>query len=138
VDLLDLEVTSSMALPPTATQIALDGQAEYLYYGWSDLSASPQVGTLSRLRLDCILAPPDADNDGIPDDIDSDGGAGTSSPGFSDDTGNGHITSGELSSGTVTVADAADPKGVRITATSNAVLSARYRVMARSRRRLVS
>jgi Tol biopolymer transport system component len=63
----------------------------------------------------------DADGDGVPDAIDADGGAGTSTAGsFSDDTGNGKTTTGSIINAnglSVTVEDVADPKGVRITAT---------------------
>jgi hypothetical protein len=70
---------------------------------------------------------PDADGDGVVDDVDPDGGAGTSPPGaFTDDTGGGTTTSGAVLSGSlVSVVDVADPKGVRLTAGgAGAVVSA--------------
>jgi hypothetical protein len=71
------------------------------------------------------FGPPDADHDGIPDDLDSDNGTGTAPPGFTNVVaGRTNPTAGTLVSGSVTVADAADSaKGVRITATTAAVLS---------------
>lgn len=76
------------------------------------------TGTLSI--IDFAAAPPDldADNDGIPDAIDADGGAGTSPAGsFSDDTGDGATTTGVVTDSAglgVTITDAADPDGVTI------------------------
>ena len=66
----------------------------------------------------------DVDGDGIPDDLDSDGGAGTGPAGFSD-LSTAVPTTGTVSSGSVTVVDAADPsKGVVVTAgPTGAVLS---------------
>lgn len=70
---------------------------------------------------------PDADGDGVVDDVDADGGAGTGPAGaFTDDTGDGKTTSGAVLSGSlVSVVDVADPKGVRLTAgDAGAVVSA--------------
>jgi Ca2+-binding RTX toxin-like protein len=68
---------------------------------------------------------PDRDGDGVPDTLDSDGGAGSDPPAFTDAVqGRANPTSGTVVSGTVTVDDVADAtKGVRITAVSDAVLS---------------
>jgi Ca2+-binding RTX toxin-like protein len=68
---------------------------------------------------------PDRDGDGVVDTVDSDGGAGTSPAGFSDVVqGKPNPTTGSVVSGSVTVADVADPtRGVRITATTDAVLT---------------
>jgi hypothetical protein len=122
VDLADLSETSSVSLPELWS-FAVDPDSQRLYAGWSDLTTSPQTAMVSTFGLGCVSTPPDADDDGIADDVDSDGGAGTAPAGFADDTGDGKTTSGTLTSGTVTVDDVADPKGVRITATSDAVLS---------------
>jgi Tol biopolymer transport system component len=65
--------------------------------------------------------PPDADHDGVLDEVDADGGAGTSPAGsFSDATAPGKVTTGSIVDAaglTVSVTDVADPRGVRITAT---------------------
>lgn len=65
------------------------------------------------------VAAPDADGDGTNDDVDADGGAGTAPTGsFSDDTGDGFTTSGQVTDAaglTVAISDEADPDGVRIT-----------------------
>ena len=61
----------------------------------------------------------DADLDGTTDDIDADGGDGTSPAGaFSDDTGDGHTTTGSITSTgglDLAIADSADPAGVLVT-----------------------
>jgi probable HAF family extracellular repeat protein len=64
---------------------------------------------------------PDADSDGIPDDLDD----GQAAPGFTNVVdGKVNPTVGTVTSGSVTVEDHADPtKGVRITAVTDAVLS---------------
>ena len=70
---------------------------------------------------------PDADADGVVDDVDLDGGTGTSPAGaFTDDTGDGKTTSGGVLSGSlVSVVDVSDPTGVRLTAgDAGAVVSA--------------
>ncbi len=69
-----------------------------------------------------VVSNPDADGDGVPDSIDSDGGAGTGSPGFTDDTGDGKTTTGALVSGSMTVTDVSDPKGIRIAAGPSGVV----------------
>jgi len=86
-------------------------------------------GDLKLVHCDnptCATPPPvvDADGDGIPDDLDSDGGSGSLAPGFVD-TSTAVPTTGTVLSGTVTVVDAADPaEGVRVTAgPGGAVLS---------------
>ena len=62
---------------------------------------------------------PDADHDGTIDDVDADGGAGTSPAGaFSDNTGDGFTTSGQVTDAaglSVSITDKADPAGVEIT-----------------------
>jgi Ca2+-binding RTX toxin-like protein len=76
------------------------------------------------LKVDPTSGPSDADGDGVDDTVDPDGGDGSSPPGaFADDTGDGSTTTGTVVSGTATVADVADPKGVRITAVTDAVVS---------------
>ena len=66
---------------------------------------------------------PDLDGDGVPDVIDSDGGAGSGPPGFFD-SGTAVPTTGTVTAGQVTVVDVADTtKGVRITAVTDAALS---------------
>lgn len=74
------------------------------------------------LKIDPIA---DADRDGVEDSVDADGGDGSSPAGaFVDDTGDGKISGGGIVSGSVAVVDAADPKGVRLTAIGgDAVLS---------------
>ena len=68
---------------------------------------------------------PDRDGDGVLDTVDSDGGAGTATAGFSDSVqGKANPTTGSVVSGSVMVEDVADPtKGVRVTAVTDAVLS---------------
>jgi Tol biopolymer transport system component len=90
--------------------------------------ASPGPGLKAVLKelLPFGGPPPSADDDGdgVPDEIDSDGGAGTAPAGFSDVTGAGVPTTGEVLSGSVSVVDVADPSGVRITGgAGGAVLS---------------
>lgn len=78
------------------------------------------AGRIGKIGTDAS-GPVDADGDGVADAIDADGGAGTSPDGaFSDDTGDGSTTSGYVVGAAgllLSVADAADPAGVRITTT---------------------
>ena len=81
-------------------------------------------GDLKLLHCDNPTCDADIDGDGIPDNLDSDGGSGSGPPGFSD-TSTVVPTTATVLSGSVTVVDAADPaKGVRVTAgPGGAVLS---------------
>jgi Ca2+-binding RTX toxin-like protein len=81
-------------------------------------------GDLKLLHCDNPTCDADIDGDGVPDNLDSDGGSGSGPPGFSD-TSTVVPTTATVLSGSVTVVDAADPaKGVRVTAgPGGAVLS---------------
>jgi Ca2+-binding RTX toxin-like protein len=72
------------------------------------------------LKIDQVPGPPDADSDGIPDDLDD----GQAAPGFTNVVdGKVNPTVGTVVSGSVTVEDHADPtKGVRVTAITDTVL----------------
>jgi Tol biopolymer transport system component len=84
-----------------------------------DDSGDPYYEDIFERAAPYGLSNPDADGDGVTDDVDADGGAGTSPAGaFSDDTGGGLVTSGQIVDAaglTIAIADAADPDGVEIT-----------------------
>ena len=97
-------------------------QPRYPQVNWATGSvwvSDELTGTLSIIAFG--PAPPDldADDDGTLDDIDADGGSGTSPAGsFSDDTGDSFTTTGSVTDTAglaFTLADAPDPDGVTVT-----------------------